>query len=98
MAWNVFNDGWFEYYYCSFCGHKQQLTIDKTPLPTICPKCKATQKEEVISMVSMDKQFMNEIVKIRKALESIANSLNKESVKESKFTAYMEGKNNETQS
>jgi hypothetical protein len=96
MAWNVFNDGWFEYYYCSFCGHKQQLTIDKTPLPTICPKCKATQKEEVISM--NENWLINEITRIRKALESIANSLNKETVKESKFTAYMEGRNNETQS
>lgn len=38
-VWKVMDDGWFEYYYCKHCGHKQQLTIDKAPLPKICPEC-----------------------------------------------------------
>ena len=38
-VWKVMDDGWFEYYYCKHCGHKQQLTNDKTPLPKICPQC-----------------------------------------------------------
>lgn len=27
--WETFNDGWFEYYFCPHCRHKQQLVIDK---------------------------------------------------------------------
>ena len=38
-VWDVWNDGWFEYYYCKKCGYKLQLTLDKKPLPRTCPKC-----------------------------------------------------------
>ena len=37
--WEIRRDGWFEYYGCSSCGHKLQLTIDETPLPNECPCC-----------------------------------------------------------
>ena len=33
------DDGWFDYWACKRCGHRQQLTIDKKPLPDVCPKC-----------------------------------------------------------
>lgn len=45
MKWKIFRDGWFEYYYCSACGHKQQLTICKDKLPSKCPKCKKKRKK-----------------------------------------------------
>lgn len=38
--WETFNDGWFEYYFCPHCRHKQQLIIYKNPLPERCPNCK----------------------------------------------------------
>ena len=37
--WEIFNDGWFTYYRCSKCYHKQQLVIDKNPLPERYPNC-----------------------------------------------------------
>lgn len=39
MLWRAWNDGWFEYWYCPECGHKQQLLNDKRPLPELCPVC-----------------------------------------------------------
>lgn len=29
-----FSDGWFTYYFCAACGHKELR------VPEICPKCK----------------------------------------------------------
>jgi len=43
-CWQVYDDGWFEYYYCPKCGHKQQLTSDKKILPMMCPECKERLK------------------------------------------------------
>lgn len=38
--WETFNDGWFTYYRCPKCNHKQQLIIYKNPLPERCSNCK----------------------------------------------------------
>ena len=45
----IWDDGWFEYYYCVNCGHKQQLTMDKTPLPERCPKCGKKKRKGSLS-------------------------------------------------
>ena len=39
MKWIAWHDGWFEYWRCSKCGHKQQLLINEKPLPEFCPEC-----------------------------------------------------------
>lgn len=33
------SDGWFDFWSCKRCGHRQQLVIDETPLPDSCPEC-----------------------------------------------------------